>query len=73
MRAGTASFAAAIDRHYFSLVILNFGDTAAVDRQLTADMRRTGGYYVLGHPGRFTVWASADKPSQPAGGSSARY
>ena len=73
IRAGAASFAAAIDRHYFSLVILNFGDTAAVDRQLTADMRRAGGYYVLGHPGRFTIWASADKPSRPAGGSSARY
>ena len=73
MRAGAASFAAAIDRHYFSLVILNFGDTAAVDRQITADMRRAGGYYVLGRPGRFTVWASADKPSQPAGRSSARH
>jgi hypothetical protein len=73
IRTGAASFAVAIDHHYFSLVILNFGDTAAVDRQLTADMRRTGGYYVLGHPGRFTIWASADKPSQPAGGASARY
>jgi hypothetical protein len=70
---GEASYQAAIDRHYFSLVILNFGDTAAVDRQITADMRHAGGYYVLGHPGRFTIWASADKPSQRAGGSNARY
>ena len=73
MRAGAPSFAAAIGHHYFSLVILNFGDTAAVDRQITADMRRAGGYYVLGHPGRLTIWASADKPSQPAGRSSARH
>ena len=35
MRAGAGSFAAAIDHHYFSLVILNFRDTAAVDRQIT--------------------------------------
>ncbi len=73
MRAGAASFAAAIDHHYFSLVILDFGDTAAADRQITADMRAAGGYYVLGRPGRFTIWASADKPSRPAGRSSARH
>ena len=73
MRAGAASFAAAIDHHYFSLVILNFGDTAAADRQITADMRAAGGYYVLGRPGRFTIWASADKPSRPAGRSSAGH
>ena len=58
IRAGAASIKAAIDHHYFSLVILNFGDTAAVDRQVTADMRQAGGYYVLGRPGRFTIWAS---------------
>ena len=73
MRAGAGSFAAAIDHHYFSLVILNFRDTPAVDRQITGEMRQAGGYYVLGRPGRFTVWASADKPSRPAGRSSARY
>ena len=70
---GTASFAAAIDRHYFSLVILNFGDTVAADRQITADMRAAGGYYVLGRPGQFTIWASADKPSRPGGRSRARH
>ena len=70
---GTASYKAAIDRRYFSLVILNFGDTAAVDRQITADMRSSGGYYVLARAGRFTIWASEDKASVPAGRSSARY
>ena len=73
IRAGAASFAAAIDHHYFSLVILNFGDTVAADRQITADMRAAGGYYVLGRPGQFTIWASAGKPSRPAGRSSARH
>jgi hypothetical protein len=55
---GAPSYAIAIKRHYFSLVILDFGDTAAIDTQITADMRRTGGYYVVAHAGRFTIWAS---------------
>jgi hypothetical protein len=71
-RAGEASYQAAIDRHYFSLVILNFGHAAAVDRQITADMRHAGGYYVLARPDRFTIWASEDEAT-PAGGSRARH
>lgn len=67
-----ASYQAAIDRHYFSLVILNFGHAAAVDRQITADMRHAGGYYVLARPDRFTIWASEDEAT-PAGGSRARH
>ena len=55
---GAPSYRAAIDHHYFSLVILDFGDTAATDLQITADMRRAGGYFVLERAGRFTVWAS---------------
>lgn len=65
-RAGTASYDAAIASHYFSLVILDFGDTAATDRQLTSAMRHTGGYYVLARAGRFTIWASREPAS--AGG-----
>jgi hypothetical protein len=57
---GAPSYAAAINSHYFSLVILNFGDTAATDRVITADMRHAGGYYVLTRAGRFTVWASQE-------------
>jgi hypothetical protein len=45
-------------RHYFSLVILDFGDTAAVDSMITADMRQAGGYRVVARTGRFTIWAS---------------
>jgi len=55
--AGAASYAAAITRHHFALIILDYGDTAAADREITADLRRTGGYRVLARPGRFTVWA----------------
>lgn len=54
---GTPSYRAAIDSHYFSLVILDFGDTAATDTEIVADMRRAGGYYVLDRTGRFTIWA----------------
>ena len=55
---GAPSYRAAIDGHYFSLVILDFGDTSATDVQITADMRRAGGYQVLERAGRFTIWAS---------------
>jgi hypothetical protein len=54
---GAPSYTAAIDRHYFALVILNFGDTKTTDLQVTADMRKAGGYYVLAHAGQFTIWA----------------
>ena len=39
-------------------MILDFGDTAAADEQITAGMLRTGGYHVLTHAGQFTVWVS---------------
>jgi hypothetical protein len=55
--AGAPSYAAAIARHHFALIILDFGDTPAADAQITADLRRTGGYHVLARAGRFTVWA----------------
>ncbi len=69
---GPPSYAAAISRHYFSLVILDFGDTAATDREITADMRRAGGYFVLAHAGRYTVWAlRGQMPAQHSGRSGA--
>jgi 4-amino-4-deoxy-L-arabinose transferase-like glycosyltransferase len=65
---GAASYRAAIRNHYFSLVILDFGDTAATDSQITADIRRVGGYYVLARAGRFTIWASREpKPEGLSG------
>jgi hypothetical protein len=62
---GAPSYRAAIDGHYFSLVILDFGDTSATDVQIRADMRRAGGYYVLERAGRFTIWAS--RPGESGG------
>jgi Dolichyl-phosphate-mannose-protein mannosyltransferase len=61
---GVASYDAAIDRHYFSLVILDFGDTAAADRQITAALRRAGGYYVVARTGPYIIWAS-EEPTRP--------
>ena len=64
---GAASYTAAISGHYFSLVILDFGDTAATDLLITADMRHAGGYYVLARAGQFTIWAArAAAPAAPA-------
>jgi len=57
---GAPSYQAAIKHHYFSLAILSFGDTAATDRQITADMRHAGGYYVVALAGRFTICASRE-------------
>jgi hypothetical protein len=71
---GAPSYAAAISSHYFALVILDFGDTSATDTQITADMRRAGGYYVLARAGRFTIWASrAPTSARPSGGDRARH
>lgn len=56
---GATSYAAAIDSHYFSLIILDFNDTSATDRQIIADMSRTSGYRVLAHAGRFIIWTSS--------------
>jgi 4-amino-4-deoxy-L-arabinose transferase-like glycosyltransferase len=71
---GAPSYAAAISGHHFSLVILDFGDTAAADVQITADMRQAGGYYVLAHAGRFTVWAWREPvPAAQDGGKRGRH
>ena len=71
---GAPSYQAAISSHYFSLVILDFGDTAATDSQITADMRHAGGYYVLARADRFTIWASrVPTPARPSGRHRARH
>ena len=64
---------AAISSHFFSLVILDFGDTAATDNQITADMSHAGGYYVLARTGPYTIWASRrPAPTQSNGSDRAR-
>jgi len=69
---GGPSYEAAISSHHFSLVILDFGDTAATDIQITADMRRVAGYYVLARAGPFTIWAWRE-PTPSSGGNHGRY
>lgn len=59
--AGLAAFQAAINRHYFSLIILNFGETVQTDGEIIADMDQAGGYTVVGvvpsSVGQYTIWA----------------
>lgn len=67
-RTGAASYKAAIDRHYFSLVILTFEDTPATDREITVAMRHADAYYLMARAGRFTIWAPRKPaPSRPPG------
>ena len=65
--AGAMSYDAAIQNHYFSLIILDFGDTSGTDRQIVADMSHTSGYHELTQVGRFIIWGLAD-PGRSTGG-----
>jgi hypothetical protein len=70
--AGARSQAAAIARHHFALIVLDFGVTPAADAQITTDIRRTGGYRVLAQVDRFTIWAD-DSPDAGGGGPDAGH
>ena len=71
---GLPAYQAAIQNHYFALVILDFGDTAQTDSAITADMRKAGTYHVIAElpywdrfgVGQFTVWMY--EPRAAAGG-----
>ena len=71
---GRPAYQAAIQNHYFALVILEFGDTAQTDSAITADMRKAGTYHVIAElpywdrfgVGQFTVWMY--EPRAAAGG-----
>jgi putative flippase GtrA len=62
---GLPAYQAAIQQHYFALVILDFGDTAQTDQAITADIRQAGTYRVIAElpywdkfgVGQFTVWS----------------
>ena len=58
---GAAAYRAAITRHYFSLIILDFGATPGTDRQITADIRQAGGYHIVAVVrssfSQYTIWA----------------
>jgi hypothetical protein len=61
---GDAAYRAAIARHHFSLVILDFLATPQTDSQIVAAMQQVGGYRVVAvlpcSFGQYTIWA----PSQ---------
>jgi Dolichyl-phosphate-mannose-protein mannosyltransferase len=61
---GLPAYKAAILHHYFTLVILDFGDTATTDTAITAYLKEADGYRVIAElpywdgfgAGQFTVW-----------------
>jgi hypothetical protein len=69
---GLPAYRAAIEDHYFALVILDFGDTAGTDQAITTDIRLAGTYHVIAElpywdkfgVGQFTVW-QYQPPSPP--------
>ena len=67
---GAAAYRAAIARHYFSLVILDFGATPRLDNLISADLEQAGGYRITAvvHSASqtYTIWAHG-APGQPGG------
>jgi hypothetical protein len=71
---GPMAYHAAIANHYFSLIILDFGDTATMDKNITQYIRESRQYHVIAEAkywdkfgtGQFTVWAY--QPSAQATG-----
>jgi Dolichyl-phosphate-mannose-protein mannosyltransferase len=66
--AGLAAYRAAISRHYFSLIILDFVDTVQTDGEILTDMHQAGGYRQVAiapsSVGQYTIWAY--EPLQPS-------
>jgi hypothetical protein len=64
---GVAAFEAAINRHYFSLIILDFAETVQTDGGIIADINQTGDYQVVRvvptPAGQYTIWAY-EKPKR---------
>jgi hypothetical protein len=67
---GAAAFHAAIARHYFSLIILDYLATPGTDAEITADMSQAGSYVLQADlpfsSGGYTIWAY--RPRQPPEG-----
>ncbi|MGE5286640.1 MAG: glycosyltransferase family 39 protein [Micromonosporaceae bacterium] len=58
-----AAYASAIRRHYFSLVVLDFAATPALDKRLAQDLNANGHYKIVASVqsssragGRYTIW-----------------
>jgi hypothetical protein len=65
--SGLPAYADAVRNHYFSIIVLNYGDTAATDRAISTAMQSCPhqcGYHVVGQipytnaawNGEFTIW-----------------
>jgi hypothetical protein len=73
-----AAISKAIANQYFSLIVLNFGDTAGLDKGITAAIHRYGTYHLVADQifrdgygaGKFLVWAAASRPSGGSRGTS---
>lgn len=73
---GPAAYRAAIDHRYFSLIILDFGDTVHMDKAITAAIRQSGDYRVIAEApywdefgtGHFTIWAYQRPTRHPGTG-----
>jgi hypothetical protein len=72
---GMPAWRAAVLDHYFSLIVLDFGDTARIDSYVTEAIRQSGDYHVIAEApdwdsfgtGQFTIWAYEPKAHPPAG------
>jgi Dolichyl-phosphate-mannose-protein mannosyltransferase len=66
---GVSAYRAAIARHYFSLIILDFGATPRTDSQIATELHQAGGYHILGVVrssfSQYTIWAY--RPHLPPG------
>jgi hypothetical protein len=67
---GPAAYRAAIESHYFSLVVLDNQATPQMDRLIAADMQQAGDYQIVSvvpsTVGQYTIWAY-EAPQQAAG------
>jgi 4-amino-4-deoxy-L-arabinose transferase-like glycosyltransferase len=64
---GPAAYRAAVDDHYFALIIVSFTDTARTDDDIISDLGTSGDYQVVAvEPstiGQYTIWAYKPQPA----------
>jgi hypothetical protein len=66
---GSSAYAAAIHDHYFSVIMLEFWDTAQTDDEILRDLESTAGYRLAvtipyratGQHGNFMIWVRQDR------------
>jgi 4-amino-4-deoxy-L-arabinose transferase-like glycosyltransferase len=64
---GPAAYRAAVNQHYFSLIVVSFTDTAQTDGEIVSDLGTTGDYRVVAVVpstiGQYTIWAYEPPPT----------